>query len=1537
MAVMRQPAPQEWPSAASRAEPAPAAERTGAVMVLGAGIGGMQAALDLANAGFLVHLVTSDSSIGGKMTQLDKTFPTNECAMCLLGPRMSDCRSHPNIVIHTVTSLEQVSGRPGDFTVRVRHNPRFVDAVECTGCGDCEAVCPVSVPDVQNIGMSERKAIHRLFPQAVPSAYLVEKRGVPPCRAACPAGTNAQGYVALISQGKFAEALEVVRRRMPFPGVCGRICHHPCEEQCNRADYDDPVAIAGLKRAAWDYGWPGPAAESVPLSARPAPAEAAGRVAVIGAGPAGLSCAADLRALGWQVTVFESAPRPGGQMLSSIPRYRLAAEVVERDVEFLLAGDGAGSVSGTIELRCGVTVGRDITLDELRRDFGAVLIAIGTQQSRRLPVPGADAKGVLLGLDLLRDINAGRAPDFSGRRVLVIGGGNVAMDVARSALRLGAARVEAACLESRSEMPAHVWEIAEAEEEGVVLSPSWGPEAVLTGGDGSVRGAVLRQCVSVFDSEGRFAPVFADGTDREFPCDILVLAIGQAPDLSLLGPDPGRSGIEVRRSGMIVIDPVTLATTAPGVFACGDVAPRHGQGSVVDAVAAGHEAAISIDRYLRGQDLAAGRVQPEQPKLPAPEGRKVLVQRRRQVRLEPADQRRLDWREVSLGYSAEDAIAEAKRCLNCGVCSECLQCEVACKKVALRHTEQPADEEISVGAIIAAPGFDLFDARTAGQYGYGIYPNVLTSIEFERMLSATGPTVGVLARPSDGKHPRRIAFVQCVGSREAPGASTCGADYCSAICCMYSVKEAIIAREHDPDVEATIFLLDLRAFGKGFDRYAESAEADYKVRFVRQMVSAVREDPTTQDLVIRYWQEAEGSGVPGEFREERFDLVVLAVGVRPPAGAAPLAERLGIELRPDGFALAPLLEPNQTSRPGVFVAGGFQGPRDIPETVMNGSAAAAAAAEFLSLARGSMVRRKEYPPERDVSGEPPRVGVFVCRCGINIAGVVDVSEAVRVAQGIPGVALAQEFMFTCSQDSVSQIRGLIAEHNLNRVVVASCTIRTHQSLFRETLREAGLNQFLFEMANIRDQCSWVHKDRPDLALWKAADLIRAAVAKVKRQRPLHMTSVPVVQRAMVVGGGAAGMGAALSFAAQGFPVYLVEREAELGGNLRHLHRTAAGEDLSQALRGLVARVESNPHITVFRRSEVVEFGGHAGHFRTAVRGPDGVRTELEHAVVVVATGLRETGRPTARASYLYGEDPRVISTLELGRRLRDDPGGLAGSRSIVYVQCAGTRTDERPYCSRTCCTETVKCALEIRKRFPETRQLVLNRDVRTYGFNEAVYRQAREQGVLFVRYEPERRPVVRRTPAGGLEVAAFDPAAEAELVVPADLVVLALGMEPQAGAAGLATLLKVPTSQEGFFLETHIKLGPMDFPSSGLYLCGLCHSPKFLDESLYQARGAAARACNVLAQDQLWVGGVVAVVDPDRCAACLSCVRACAYSVPVINRDGVAEISQVQCHGCGTCAAECPGRAISLQNYTDEQLQAKVASMFAVAGGEGGE
>jgi heterodisulfide reductase subunit A-like polyferredoxin len=1500
---------------------------TGSVMVLGAGIGGMQAALDLTEAGFLVHLVTRDSSIGGKMTQLDKTFPTNECAMCLLGPKMSDCRGHPNIEIHTLTSLLNLDGEAGHFTARVRRLPRYVDADECTGCADCEAVCPVSVEDRFNLGLSERKAIHRLFPQAVPSSYLIEKRGTPPCREACPAGTNAQGYIALISQGKFSEALEVIRRRMPFPGVCGRICHRPCEDQCNRSEYDDPVAIASLKRAAWDYGWPG--ADSVPQSAPPPAADRQGTVAIIGGGPAGLSCAADLRALGWQVTVFEASDEPGGQMIASIPSYRLDQEVVRKDVRHLLETKVPGS--GSIEVRTGVRVGKDVLFADLRRDYGAVLIAVGTQQARGLALPGADTPGVLLALDFLRDARAGRGPNLSGKRVLVIGGGAVAMDVACTALRLGASRAEAACLESRAEMPAHSWEIEDALNEGVIISPSWGPRAVLTGG-GNVRGALLHRCAAVFDAAGRFAPTFVPDSDKEFPCDVLILAIGQGTDLSLLSPDPDRSGVKIQRNGAIEVDALTLATSAPGVFACGDVVK--GAGSVVEAVGAGHEAAVSIDRYLRGEDLAAGRGGPQPEKLGPPEGRKVIVRRRLPAPQAAPAERRRDWREVNLGFSAEEAISEARRCLNCGICSECLQCELACKKAALRHAEQASEEEIRVGAVIAAPGFDLFDASLEGQFGYGVYPNVVTSIEFERMLSATGPSMGVLERPSDKRHPRRIAFLQCVGSREAPKASTCGAPYCSAICCMYSVKEAVIAREHDRAIEPTIFLLDLRAFGKGFDRYAESAEKDYGVRFIRQMVSAVREDPVTGDLIIRYWHEATPDGPAGQVAEERFDLVVLAVGVQPPAGARELAEGLGIELRPDGFAKTALVSPNQSTRPGVLVAGGFQGPRDIPETVMNGSAAAAAAAELLGAARGSLVRLKEYPPERGVTGEAPRVGVFVCRCGINIAGVVDVPAVVEYASGLPGVVHAQEFMFTCSQDSVAQIRQCIAEHNLNRVVVASCTIRTHQPLFREAMREAGLNQFLFEMANIRDQCSWVHRDYPLAALAKAKDLVHMAVAKVRRQVALHLQGVAVVQRAMVIGGGAAGMTAALSFADQGFPTYLVEREQELGGNMRHLHRGPSGEDLGAAMREMIARVEGHPLITLMRRSEVVEFGGHAGHFQTVVQGPGGARTQLEHGVIVVATGLKET--ESAGREYLYGEHPLVISTLGLDRMLRDNPSALKAVRRVVFIQCVGTRSDERPYCSRTCCTETAKCALEIKELSPGTELIVLNRDVRTYGFYEELYRKAREQGVLFVRYEPDRRPSVRAAENGGLEVSIFDPGTGAELTLDADLLVLAMGMEPRADAAGLATLFKVPRSVEGFYLENHIKLSPMDFPSPGLFLCGLCHSPKFVDESIYQARGAAARASTVLSKKELWVGGVVAVVDPDRCAACLTCVRSCPYSVPAINRDGVAEINAVQCHGCGTCAAECPGKAITLQHYGDDQLVAEVAALFVAAGGDAG-
>ncbi|MGB9887842.1 MAG: FAD-dependent oxidoreductase, partial [Moorellales bacterium] len=1045
-----------------------------------------------------------------------------------------------------------------------------------------------------------------------------------------------------------------------------------------------------------------------------------------------------------------------------------------------------------------------------------------------------------------------------------------------------------------------------------IIHTCWVPRRIL-GQNGKVTGMEFIRVEPAVDAQGRFAPKELPGSERVFPADTVILAVGQATELSFLTPE---AGVELNRDGTVKVDPVTLATTAPGVFACGDVAL--GPASVVEAVASAHEAALSISRFLRGEDMAAGRAKKNQERLGPPPNIRVAVKPRLRQRVVPVSERLGGFTEVDKGYSPEEAIEEAKRCLNCGICCECRQCEAACQKRAIEHWQEEEVLELRVGAVIAAPGYSLYEAERSGEYGYGFYPNVITSMEFERLLSSTGPTQGELVRPSDGAHVRRVAFIQCVGSRDEARA----AEYCSAICCMYATKEAIIAKEHDPRVEPTIFYLDMRSYGKNFDRYVDSAKAA-GVRYVRSMISAVKEDPLTKNLTIRYVAD-------GELKEEEFELVVLSVGVRPPVAARELARALGIELDRYGFALTDPLRPVATTREGIFVAGAFQGPRDIPETVMNASAAAAAAAEFLASARGQLVRPKEYPPERDVSSEEPRVGVFICHCGLNIASVVDVEAVTEFAKRLPGVVYAEHNLYTCSQDSLKRIKDIIEQKNLNRVVVASCTIRTHQPLFREALREAGLNQFLFEMANIRDQCSWVHRSEPQPATEKAKDLVAMAVAKVRTHRPLRLNPVPVVQKALVIGGGVAGLTAALSLADQGYPTFLVERQPELGGYLRSLRFSLEGVDLQGFLLGLVQRVREHPLIQVYTRAVIEDFGGHQGHFVTTISvgeaGREHVRrTErLEHGVVIVATGTEEN-RPQ---EYFLGEDRRVLTNTEFEQQLAAATALTRSCRQVVFIQCVGSRNAEHAYCSRVCCSHTLKNALRLKDLNPDAEVYVLFRDLRAYGFLERYYREARTKGVVFVPYPDDRLPEVARE-ENELCVRVYDRGLGEELLLKPDLLVLATGAVSPAGIEKLANQLKLTRNEDGFFVETHAKLGPMDCPSSGIFLCGSAHAPKSLGEAIAQAKGAAARAATILAQAELMVGGVVAVVEPEKCAACLTCVRVCPYGVPRINEQNVAEINAVQCQGCGTCAGECPAKAIQLEHYRDEQLIAKVAGLFS--------
>jgi heterodisulfide reductase subunit A len=851
-------------------------------------------------------------------------------------------------------------------------------------------------------------------------------------------------------------------------------------------------------------------------------------------------------------------------------------------------------------------------------------------------------------------------------------------------------------------------------------------------------------------------------------------------------------------------------------------------------------------------------------------------------------------------------LIDRELCIGCGLC------ERVCLAKAVNYGDQQTSETIEVGSIILSPGYEVFDAHLRQEFGYGSYPNVVSSIEFERLLSATGPHRGHLLRPSDGTIPERIAFIQCVGSRD----SNCGNDYCSSICCMYATKEAIIAKEHVHFVKPTIFYMDVRAFGKGFDAYYERAKSEYGVRFIKCMVSRVREQFKTKNLLITYLNEG------GNFVDEEFELVVLSVGMVPSKQTIEMAKRLGVETDAYGFCKTKPFEPTSTSRPGIYVCGAFQGPKDIPETVSQASGAVADATGKIASARGTMTTKKEYPEESDVTAEEPRIGVFVCHCGINIGGVVNVPSVKEYARSLPNVVFADENLYTCSTDTQEKIKNAIKEHHLNRVIVASCSPRTHEPMFRETIREGGLNKYLFEMANIRDQCSWVHMSQKEESTFKAKDLIRMAVANARLNRPLGELAVSVVQKGLVIGGGVTGMTAALKLAEQGYEVFLLEKEAQLGGNLRNLYYTLEGEDVQAFLKDLIGKVTSHPHIHVLTNALVVDFSGSKGNFSTGVMvAPTMYYRKIEHGITILATGAMEW-KPT---EYLYGQDPRILTQLDLEERIAKQPAEVSRANQIVMIQCVGSRNEERPYCSRTCCATAVKNALKIKELNPQAKITVLYRDMRTYGLMESYYAKARNQGVLFVKYEPEEKPEVKMD-GQTLSISFNDRILKEKVEVKPDLLILSAATIPRENEE-LATMLKVPRTAEGFFLEAHMKLRPVDFASDGLYLAGAGHGPKLISESINQASAAVARACTILSKEKMLVGGVVAVVEGERCAACLTCVRVCPYSVPVINAKGEAEIDVAKCKGCGSCVAECPAKAIELMHFRDVQLQAKCEAL----------
>jgi heterodisulfide reductase subunit A len=841
---------------------------------------------------------------------------------------------------------------------------------------------------------------------------------------------------------------------------------------------------------------------------------------------------------------------------------------------------------------------------------------------------------------------------------------------------------------------------------------------------------------------------------------------------------------------------------------------------------------------------------------------------------------------------------------------KCKACEKFCPTEAIKFDDKETSVTLNVGSVIVTSGFKPFDPSSFDNYQYAKFPNVVTSLEFERILAAGGPTTGHVLRPSDNQEPAKIAWLQCIGSRDL---NRCDNEYCSSVCCMYAIKEALIAKEHiGNNFEPTIFFIDVRTHGKDFEKYYERAKAE-GVRCIRSRVHTITESDDTGTLALSYVTES------GEMIDEKFDMAVLSVGMEPSVSSIDLAEKMGIEVDRYNFIQTGDTTPVATSKPGIYVAGAIQGVKDIPESVMQASAAACSAGVNLASARGTLVNEKEFPKESDVADHGPRIGVFVCNCGVNIGGIADVPAIAEYARGLPNVAYVEENLFTCSQDSQDKMVEVIKDQKLNRIVVAACTPRTHEPLFQETLRNAGLNAYLFDMANIRNQCTWVHSDDKEAATEKSKDLVRMSVNRASLLEPIPAVSVKIDKSALVIGGGVAGMTAALSLADQGFPATLVERSSVLGGAARDLTKTWKGNDVQEYLAGLVDKVEKHPDIKVLRDAEVVGASGFVGNFETQVSNGNDTQT-VKHGVTIVATG----GTAADTDEYLYGQNPRVMRWHDL----EHDPEKLKDAESVVFIQCVGSRDDNRPYCSRICCTSSILQAISIKEEKPEINVFVLYRDIRTYGEREILYKKAREKGVIFVRYSLDNKPKVTEL-EDGLAVDVFDPILQKKLQIQADIVNLATAIEP-AENDKISEFYKIPLNAENFFMEAHAKLRPVDFATDGMFLCGLAHYPKAIDESIAQAMAAASRATTILAKDSVQVSPLVSQIDDEKCIGCGLCSEVCAFNAieleEVEGKGYRAKNISASCKGCGLCASSCPQIAIDMLHFRDAQIVASICA-----------
>ncbi len=853
---------------------------------------------------------------------------------------------------------------------------------------------------------------------------------------------------------------------------------------------------------------------------------------------------------------------------------------------------------------------------------------------------------------------------------------------------------------------------------------------------------------------------------------------------------------------------------------------------------------------------------------------------------------------------------------------KCGACKKLCPAGAIDFEQKQETLTLNVGAVIFSSGFNPFNPSALDSYRYDYRPNVITSMEMERILSASGPTGGHLVRLSDKKKPKKIAWLQCVGSRDM---NRCGNPYCSSVCCMYAIKEAVVAKEHSEEgLDCAIFYMDIRTPGKEFEKFYNNAKEKEGVRFIKSRIHSIQDIVNSDDLRISYLDE------DNKLQSEVFDMIVLSIGMEIDKNIVKLSQKIGINLSEGNFCKTSTFNPLETSRKGIFVSGAFGGPKDIPQSVVYASGAACAASEILSPARNTLAKKVEPIPETSVIGERPSIGVFICKCGSNIAGVVDVGKVVEYASKLPFVDYAAENIYSCSQDNQDGMAQLIKEKGLNRVVVAACTPKTHEPLFQETLTSAGLNKYLFEMANIRNHNSWVHKDTPELATLKAIDLVRMAVEKVAIAKPLSETELEVNQQALVIGGGIAGISAALGLASQGYDTYLVEKNNRLGGEANKIFKSANKENVQKELTSLITAAQNNDKLHIRLNSSIVNVKGFVGNFKTVIAS-DNKEETIEHGVSVIATG----GTASKPSEYLYGEDERIITSLDLDEKFINNDKSLKKVKSAVFIQCVGSREPNRPYCSGVCCTHSIINALELKKINPDMNIFILYRDIRTYGEKEYLYHQAREAGIIFIRYLAIDKPNIK-IENGKISVTVYDTSLNKYLEMEADLITLASAIIANQDQK-LAKFFKIPVNEDGFYIEKHAKLGPCEFATDGVFLCGLAHYPKPIDESIAHGKGAAAKALTLLAKKKIRTSGTIADVEPLKCSSCGVCVSICPYSAPSFIPDdarffaGKAQINPVLCKGCGLCVASCRSGALRLKGFDNDQIFAQISAAFEKA------